>query len=147
VGDSRHNARMIALQLLFELSFPGFEPINNSSPTLVDSISKEKIDQNYDQNLVHQLITGVKKYYEKIDAIISNLAPEWPLANINKVDLQILRIAICEAYIIKITPEKVAINEAIELSKEFNNEQSRKFVSGVLGNLLRNKSKYTTSIG
>jgi len=142
VGDSRHNARMIALQSLFELSFPGFEPIKTPSNTLMASVSKEENNQNYDKNLVKELINGVKTHYKKIDIIIKNLAPEWPLININKIDLQILRIAICEAYIIKITPEKVAINEAIELSKEFSNEQSRKFVNGVLGNLLKNKAKY-----
>ena len=70
------------------------------------------------------------------------LAPEWPLNNIAKIDLEILRIAILEGFILKITPEKVAINEAIELAKEFSNDQTRKFVSGVLGNLFTNKEKY-----
>ena len=53
-----------------------------------------------------------------------------------KIDLQILRIGILEGFITKSVPKKVAVNEAIELAKEFSNEQSRKFVSGVLGALI-----------
>ncbi len=141
MGDTRHNARMIALQRLFELSFPGFEPTQLRDSILSDNHEDDGITK-FDQELVTELVEGVKNEYKQIDSIVGKLAPEWPLDKINKIDLQILRIAILEAYILKITPEKVAINEAIELSKEFSSEQSRRFVNGVLGNLLKNKEKY-----
>jgi N utilization substance protein B len=58
---------------------------------------------------------------------------------INKVDLQILRLAIFEAFISEINPTKVVINEAIDLAKEFGGGPSGKFVNGVLGNLINNE--------
>lgn len=90
----------------------------------------------FDNDLTKKIIDGVIKNREEIDEIIKELAPEWPIEKISKIDLCILRIAIMEGFVSKTVPEKVAVNEAIELTKEFSNEQSRKFVSGVLGTLI-----------
>ena len=121
---------------LFPVRFNSKEVFTDETLLDLDEITE------VNQELVIKLLDGVKKHYQEIDDLIAKLAPEWPVAKINKLDLQILRIAILEAYILKLTPEKVAVNEAIELSKEFSTEQSRKFVNGVLGNLLANKEKY-----
>lgn len=68
----------------------------------------------------------------KIDPIIVKCAPEWPIAKLNRVDLAILRLAINEL-MDKKTPQKVIIDEAIELAKKFGTENTPKFVNGVLG--------------
>lgn len=141
--DSRHNARIIALQKLFENYFHE----QNLPNTKANKFSLSKITtidkiQNYDKSLLDQILNTIPDHYIEIDNIISILAPEWPVNKIAPIDLQILRIAILEGFILKITPEKVAIDEAIELTKEFSNDQSRKFISGVLGNLIENKDNY-----
>lgn len=113
--------------------------INHFSETSLKAFSDiNEIDKAY----ISAIQEGIKNNKKKVDELILKLAPEWPLTNISKIDLEILRIAILEGFILKITPEKVAINEAIELAKEFSNDQTRKFVSGVLGNLFSNKEKY-----
>ncbi len=71
------------------------------------------------------------------DSLISAAAPEWPLANINKIDLAILRHA-TEELILGNTPPKVVIDEAVEIAKQFGAEHSGSFVNGVLGSILKN---------
>ena len=83
--------------------------------------------------LYESIKEGVIDNSAEIDSIITKYAPQWPLDQIKLVDLQILRIAIFEGFIGKITPPKVALDEAIEIAKEFGGETSSKFVNGVLG--------------
>lgn len=73
-----------------------------------------------------------------VDEIISKAAPEWPLKHINKIDLAILRVA-TEELLNSDTPEKVVIDEAVEIAKKFGAENSASFINGVLGTILKNK--------
>ncbi len=72
------------------------------------------------------------------DEAISIAAPEWPLKNINKIDLAILRVA-TEEIMSSDTPVKVIIDEAVEIAKKYGAENSASFVNGVLGTILKNK--------
>ena len=78
------------------------------------------------------IITNVKK----IDKLIQKSAVKWPLNNINKIDLSILRLACWELLKKKKTPTKVIIDEAIELAKKYGSKSSPSFVNGVLGSLV-----------
>ena len=142
-NKTKHNSRIILIQRLFEQDFFTPEIDKESINYFSESSLKEfsNID-DIDKTFVSIIMEGIKNNKKKVDELILKLAPEWPITNIAKIDLEILRIAILEGFILKITPEKVAINEAIELAKEFSNDQTRKFVSGVLGNLFSNKEKY-----
>jgi len=73
-----------------------------------------------------------------IDEHVTANAPEWPLSQINRVDLAVLRLAIFELTHSPVPP-KVVIDEAVELGKEFGSGSSAKFINGVLGNFLKNK--------
>lgn len=70
----------------------------------------------------------------KLDALIVDAAPAWPIGQINKVDLAILRISVYEL-LHSDTPPNVVIDEAIELAKEYGAEHSPKFVNGVLAHI------------
>ena len=72
-----------------------------------------------------------------IDQAIQSAAPEWPTDKIAKIDLSILRLAGFELMIEKKEPPKVIIDEAIELAKTYGNDNSAKFVNGVLGTILK----------
>lgn len=72
------------------------------------------------------------------DDAISGAAPEWPLKNINKIDLAILRVA-TEEIVNSDTPPKVVIDEAVEIAKKYGAENSSSFINGVLGTILKNK--------
>ena len=111
-SDPRHLRRRKAAEALFSWSF-----------------KEQKID--------YQLAKEVIKHIKSIDKIIKRDAPLWPIEQINRIDLAILRLAIFELRIEKKEPEKVIIDEAIELAKEFGSEASPAFVNGVLGAVLK----------
>lgn len=82
-----------------------------------------------------------KKILPKIDFIdekIKKAAPEFPIDKINKTDLAVLRLAIYELLIEKSQPQKVIIDEAIELAKEYGGDKSPSFINGALGKLIKN---------
>lgn len=128
-NDPRHQARVLVLQKLFAGSFMDLDRVELSVEDLkeIDEIDK------YDSQLYEALLKGVSEKKEEIDAFITKYAPAWPLDQIKKVDLELLRMAIFEGFIGKLTPPKVAIDEAIELAKSFGGNTSDKFINGVLG--------------
>lgn len=74
---------------------------------------------------------------KELDKKIEKAAPEWPIANLNKIDLAILRLAIYELSYGE-APAKVVIDEAVELAKEYGSETSSSFINGVLGTIYSN---------
>lgn len=136
--DPRHEARRVALATLFERAFHSIQP--EESIHRVNEVFEE---QGLDQELLAALITGVSEKTEEIDKIIEETAPAWPTNQINKIDLIALRISIWELLFgkevlpkEKQAPQKVAIDEAIELAKEFGGSSSGPFVNGVLGTIV-----------
>jgi transcription antitermination protein NusB len=129
-SDPRHAARKVVLASLFCWLFS--EPEENSCKNL--SVELLELPESLRNNdLSNKITAGVKENIKEIDALIEKCAPDWPIDKISKVDLIILRIAIYELAFSKDTPQKVAIDEAVELAKEFGNDTSHKFVNGVLG--------------
>lgn len=86
-------------------------------------------------SLISEIVTNLSK----IDDLIVKSAPDRPLAEINKIDLAILRIAVFELIIDKGVPPKVTIDEAIELGKEYGAQSSAGFINGALGKLVEIK--------
>lgn len=129
--DPRHLARILALQGLFSKYFlqndVQMEMIPVKELLTIDEFEK------YDKDLFEKITKGVIENIEQIDKLIEKYAPQWPIQQMKLVDLQILRIAIFEGFVSKITPPKVSIDEAIEIAKDFGGESSGKFVNGVLG--------------
>lgn len=127
--DPRHAARALALQQLFTVL------VSKKDIIPAQDLLEEMNIEEYDHKLERKIVSGVSELKDKIDPIISELAPSWPLEQISPVDLTILRIGIWEGYLGKTAPVKVVINEAIELAKKFGGANSSKFVNGVLGTL------------
>ena len=136
--DPRHLSRQIALQRLFAQDFNRTNINPNISEFNPDELANINEIEYYILEMVDSLTKGVKENKENIDALIVKYAPQWPIEQMKLVDLQILRIAIFEGFIDKKTPPKVAIDEAIELAKEFGEEVNGKFVNGVLGAIYEN---------
>lgn len=140
---SRHLARIIAIQSLYEWDF------NDRKKEMVEGIIEHNVaqfikDKDIESNetgieFVVELVTGVIDKQGKIDPIIEGCAPDWPLNQITTVDRNVLRLGIYELMFsdYKETPPRVAINEAIELAKTFGGENSGKFVNGVLGTVYK----------
>jgi N utilization substance protein B len=136
--DPRHLSRQIALQKLFAQDFNKKNVNPNISEFNPDELADIDEIEEYILEMVDSLTKGVKGNQEEIDELITTYAPQWPIDQMKLVDLQILRIAIFEGFIEKQTPPKVAIDEAIELAKEFGEEVNGKFVNGVLGAIYEN---------
>ena len=85
-------------------------------------------------NLKAKLVTS---HLNEINQKIGQCAPEFPIDKIYPVDLAILQLAVFELMIEKTTPEKVVIDEAIELAKEYGNDTSPGFINGVLGAIVK----------
>lgn len=140
---SRHLARSIVLQSLFEWDFYQRE-------LDLDKIIKRNIEKfggNFDEKQFTQnLAKGVMKNIEKIDKVIKNSAPERPIEQLSTVDRNVLRIGLSELLYgnKKEVPPKVAINEAIELAKNFGGESSGRFINGVLGTVYKEIEKSKT---
>lgn len=130
--DPRHEARRTALATLFERTFHSIDQ-ERSVKRVLETYQEDAIDQE----LLNLLLAGVPKHSEELDKIIAETAPAWPPDQISKIDLVILRIAIFELVIAKDVPPKVAIDEAIELAKEFGGATSGSFVNGVLGTVVK----------
>ncbi len=135
---SRHLARSIVVQSLFEWDFHGKDP--KKIKEIVERNKQEfgpGLEEEYP--FVDHLIDGVTENLEKIDQIIAKAAPEWPIDQIASVDRAVLRLGLYELLFgnYEEVPPKVAINESIELVKSFGGESSSKFVNGVLGTVYR----------
>ena len=85
-----------------------------------------------DLDYVKETLKVVSENLEKIDGIITESLVNWKLDRISKVNLTILRLAVGEMLYVEDVPEKVAINEAIELTKKYSDEKSVSFINGVL---------------
>lgn len=110
--DPRHLGRIKTMQELFTLQF------NNAVKPETDYAKK------------------ISRNIKKIDALITQSAPTWPLEKINRIDLAILRLAVYELIIDKKNPPKVIVDEAVEIAKEFGGDSSPSFVNGALGKLI-----------
>lgn len=121
--DQRHQRRIQIMQALFAY---GFTPEQSDiSPALLDHV-KAIIEES-----------------PGIDKELQTAAPERPLADINQIDLAILRLIMFESRHKK-TPKKVLLNEAVELAKAYGSDSSPKFVNAVLGTLLLPATKEET---
>ena len=125
---NRHLSRMVAMQTIYEWDFRG-----DSDIALIKARNINEYKDDVDADYVEKVVGGVVEDKEKIDDEIRISAPEWPFEQISIIDRSVLRIAIYELWHEKDVPPKVAINEAIELSKQFGGENSSKFINGVLG--------------
>lgn len=134
--SNRHIARSIALQTLFEWDFRGKE--SKQLPTIMEHNLSEFGDGLKEKDFSLKLVNGVIDKLPKIDGIISEYAPDWPIDQITTVDRNILRLGMYELVFAKEVPPKVAINEAIELAKSYGGHSSGKFVNGVLGSVFKN---------
>lgn len=130
--DPRHLSRILVLQELFREDFGKVNSFITEDVSVDDLVQINEISE-YNKDLYQNILDGVPQEIEQIDEIIKKYAPQWNIDQMKLVDLQILRIAIYEGFLAKITPPKVAIDEAIEIAKEFGGESSGKFVNGVLG--------------
>lgn len=127
---SRTKARSIALQALYEIDISG----HPAPAALEERLKDEPLDYGLAE-FARQIVYGVLPIVTQLDTLIAQHAPEWPMDQVAIIDRNILRIALWEFAVARVTPIKVAINEAIEMSKIYGSDSTPRFVNGVLGSL------------
>lgn len=127
---SRHDARVLALQVLYEADISGHPAGEVLNRHLTEAEQGGEADGS--RNYALQLVSGVVSQQSELDSAIGRLAPDFPAAQLAAIDRNILRIALLELQLGDV-PVKAAINEAVDMAKEFGSDTSPRFINGVLG--------------
>ncbi|NCP15464.1 transcription antitermination factor NusB [bacterium] len=138
---ARTRARGLALQVLYEIDLAGHSPAEVLKERLEDEPLGEELGE-----FARQIVFGVLPIREQLDIILTKYAPEWPLDQVAIIDRNILRMATWEFAVQKETPVKVAINEAVELAKQYGSDSASRFVNGVLGSLVDHQNEISQVI-
>ncbi len=131
VKVSRHEQRIWALQILY-----GLDLLNEMKEDRAERFFREykrRNDLGDEKYYFEGVVKGVLEKKDEIDDIISQKAIDWKLDRMAYVDRNILRIALFE--MMNQLPFGVAINEAVELAKEFGDEKSSSFINGILAEI------------
>ena len=135
---ARSLARTIVLQALYELDFTQ----HTFSYVIAKRIEeRESVLSPRGAEFANTLGQGIIENIDKIDALTTQFAPDWPLDQMASIDRNILRIAIYELLFHKETPSKVVANEAVELAKHFGSDTAPAFVNGVIGAIISNRTQ------
>jgi N utilization substance protein B len=125
---TRRQARISALQALYELDTTQ----HTAAEVIAHRLEDNPLPPDGEAFLRH-LVGGVVQNRDRLDLLIQQYAPAWPVAQIAIIDRNVLRMALFELSNATDTPPKVAINEAVDLAKLFGSDSSSRFVNGVLG--------------
>lgn len=134
---TRRQAREAALCLLFDYSFHSEEAPEELLDLYLENYYDEKEKciraELRENNYFSKIYFGVISSLHEIDALIEKCSEKWSKKRISRISVSVLRIAIYEMLYMDEIPVKVSINEAVELAKRFDTEDSYTFVNGVLG--------------
>jgi N utilization substance protein B len=126
-STERSAARRAALQVLYEVDCAGHTP----DEVIAARLQEEPLPRKAGRYL-RALVYGVIQDRDKLDQVIQQYAPEWPIDQVAIIDRNILRMALLEM-VSQMTPINVAISEAIDLALLFGADGTSRFVNGVLG--------------
>lgn len=133
---ARHEIRKKAVQALFPLDVNQALEKKDAIEAALHLERDEMVDveqENFVPEYLNTLVTGVCDNKAVLDEKVTNhLRKGWRFERLAKIDVIILRIGLYEMLYVEDVPNKVALNEAVELAKTFSDEQSRKFINGIL---------------
>lgn len=137
--DRRTKARELAIQAICQLDIQGADVL-----PLLPRFFRENSDDEQVIHLSEQWTQGTWEHWRQCEEEISAAAEKWSLMRLSLVDRSILRLGVYQLLFCPDIPEKVAINEAIELAKKYGGVQSPRFVNGVLDAVYRRKKESGT---
>jgi transcription antitermination protein NusB len=138
----RRLARELALQVLYEIDLVG----HAAATVLYERFGVTDDSNPRVEEYARKLVQGILAVEEQLDIFIQSHAPEWPLDQVAVIDRNVLRMALYE-FAMGGVPVKVAINEAVELAKEYGADSSPRFVNGVLGALVPHQQEVARALG
>ncbi len=135
---TRRNARELIMQMLYEYTFHNEEDVDR---LIGEKINEIKLNDDGTNKAVIKFIKeeyyGILEHLSEIDALIEQSTTNWSVNRIAKVDLGILRLATYELKWREDVPQKVVVNEALEIAKAYSTDKSPQFINGILGNIIK----------
>lgn len=136
---SRHQSRVVVMQSVYQWRF-------EDKDSEIKDIAKENLSthpsKNLEEDYVYKSVKELTENIDQIDETIKIAAPDWPIEKIDNIDLAILSVGVYELLFREDIPPKVAIDEAVELGKEFGGENTASFINGVLGTVFRASDRH-----
>jgi transcription antitermination protein NusB len=135
--DPRHQARRAAVSKIYSLLLSESAELTKTDS---EEIIIESLDiKNYDKKMLNDIVNGVCDSQNELNQIIKNNSKDWDISKLYLTDLAILLVSVWEINNSD-TPQKVIIDEAIELAKEFGETDSSKFINGVLSGVVNSNN-------
>ena len=132
---SRHQSRERALQILFQYD------IHGKPGVWLEEFWKQCKSADEVKVFTERLVAGVLEHKRELDTLIGKYATNWKISRMQVVDRNILRLGAYELLWLDDVPAKVTVNEAIELAKDFGDDEAAKFVNGILDKVLATEAK------
>ncbi len=129
--NMRRRTRSLVMQSLYEA-----DTVEHCAASVLNVRLSDAALPQREEIFARTLIEGIFANAAEIDKMIIRFAPDWPISQMAIVDRNILRMAIYEIMLLRETPPRVAINEAIELAKAFGADSAPRFINGVLGSVM-----------
>ncbi len=132
---SRRKLREYAFYIIFSLPFTKYtasEALEN-----INSVIDHEELTGEELAYIEKTVLGVEVNMEKIDSVIEGYAKGYRLERISRAALAAMRLSVYEILYSPDVPKNVSINEAIEIIKQFDSEESKKFSNGILGSFAR----------
>lgn len=126
----RHQGRILAMQALYE-----WDTASHDLFDALERLAQERHAPPRAVSFAREALVRVVEHLSEIDSRLAEAAPRRPLVQMARVEKAILRLAISEILLNNAVPARAAINEAVELAKEYGGEHSARFVNGVLGTI------------
>ena len=133
----RREQRECIFQLLFRVEFNGQEEMPRQAELFLENMKEEYEPGEQDESYILEKYKKVVEMLPEIDLLLEGAARGWKLSRIGKVELTILRLAVYEMRFDEDIPEGVAIDEAVEIAKEYGQESSGGFVNAILAKIVK----------
>ena len=131
----RREQREQIFALLFRVEFNTPEEMDEQVSMYVDEMKEVEPLSEKDEEYIIGTYKKILERIEEIDGILNEASKTWKTSRMSRVDLTVLRLAVYEMKFDEDIPEKVAINEAVELAKKYGGDESPAFVNGVLAHV------------
>ena len=133
---TRKDARENCFKLLFE-----YEVQKLTAEEALDLFYELTDDVEGQVDYINETVKTAIANIEKIDSVIEEFSKDWKISRLAKVTLAVLRVGICEILYMDDIADSIAINEAVEIAKKYNDEKSGKFVNGILSSVYKSKEQ------
>ena len=136
---TRRELREHIAQMLFVIEFHEREDIKEQALGYFESLNESRVEDCSEKDRDYMLtkLDNIVDAVGEIDKVIEEASVGWQLKRMNKVDLTVLRLAVYEIRYDEDIPNKVAINEAVELAKKYGGDSSPSFVNGILAKIVK----------